>query len=93
MSNELVSKATMYERNLIRSFTDCMMKNLWRHKMNYLVKGFVSSMFLLELCRANTNLNLYRLKKQSAVSRAEAAPFYRNAAISFGTAVLVLGYI
>jgi hypothetical protein len=81
-SQELVSEATQYQRNFIRSFTNCAFRMVSRNKTNYLLKTGLVSMFLYNLCRANENANLYRLRKAHP-SNLEVAKFYYNTVVSF----------
>ena len=62
-------------------------------EMNYLLKGALTSIFLLNLCKANENKNLFRLRKQAPTNSLELAPFYYNTGVSFVFAILSLGFL
>jgi hypothetical protein len=63
------------------------LRQVWRHRFNYLAKAGLASIFLYNLCKATENKNLYLLRKVHP-SKTDVAKIYYNSAVSFGFAVL-----
>jgi hypothetical protein len=90
-SKTLISEATIYQRNLMRGFTECLFRQAWRNRYNYAVKGGLVTIFLFNLCKANENKNLYLLRKAQP-SRADIAQIYYNTGVSGAFAFLALAF-
>lgn len=93
MSKQLVSNAAIYEKNLIRGFTDLVVRKIWRNKMNYMLKGGLGLMFLYSLSKANENKNLFVLRKHSPAKLSEISEFYFNPSVAFIFAFLTFAYL
>jgi hypothetical protein len=84
----LILNATGLERNWIRNFTDNILKNINRHKGNYLLKSLLTVSFLYNLCKAQENVNLLILRRtkfspKSESDRKDVYNIFYNTGISF----------
>lgn len=82
-SKELISNAAHYQRNKIRCFTDCVVRQFWKHRYNYLFKAALVASFLYNLSKANENRNLY-LVRHANPKAMDITGFYSSSVVSFG---------
>ena len=82
-SKSLISSAAQYQRNKIRLFTDCLIRQVWRHRFNYGFKAALVASFLYNLNKANENRDLYLLRHANPKT-SDLTEFYYSSAISLG---------
>lgn len=89
----MISNAALRERNLIRNVTDLLVRKATRNSVNLAIKGGLLTVFLLNLCKANENYNLLKLRKFSKVNTNDFYNVYCSAFSSFTLAALTFLYI